>query len=227
MATFVLVHGGWDGAWAWRAIARELQMAGHEVFTPTLTGSGERVHLASPEIDLNTHILDVSNVLRYENLEDAVLVGYSYGGMVVTGVAEQMPERLGQIIYLDAFVPQNGQSVADFFSPEIKAVFDNIAQTYGDGWRFPHDPPDADRRTDMLMKPSRQALTVVNPLAAQLKHTYVHFTGKPEDSLTKPVIERIASRVRDKGWNYRELPFDHFPQLEHPREVASLLLDLV
>src|SRR4051812_14926460 len=118
MATFVLVHGGWDGAWAWRSIARELQMAGHEVFTPTLTGSGERVHLASPEIDLNTHILDVSNVLHYEKLEDIILVGYSYGGMVVTGVAEQMPERLRQIIYLDAFVPQNGLSVADFFLPE-------------------------------------------------------------------------------------------------------------
>jgi pimeloyl-ACP methyl ester carboxylesterase len=227
MATFVLVHGAWDGAWAWRPIARELQRASHEVFTPTLTGSGERVHLASPEIDLTTHTLDVSNLLRYEKLEDVILVGYSYGGMVVTAVAEQMPECLNQIIYLDAFVPEDGQSLADFFSPEINAEFANIALTYGDGWRVPHDPPDADRRTDALMKPLSQGVSVGNPLTAQLRHTYVHYTGKTEDSFVKPYFERIAARVRDEGWNYRELPFDHFPQLVHPREVADLLLSLI
>src|SRR5688572_12471656 len=111
MATFVLVHGGWDGGWAWRSVAKDLQAAGHEVFTPTLTGSGERVHLASPEIGLDTHIQDIVNVLRFENLSDVLLVGHSYGGMVITGVAEQMPERIDQLIYLDAFAPRDGESL--------------------------------------------------------------------------------------------------------------------
>src|SRR5438445_151401 len=104
MATFVLVHGGWDGGWAWQAVAKELRHSGHEVFTPTVTGSGERVHLAGPAVDLHTHILDVVNVLRYENLSNVILVGISYGGIVVTGVAEQVPERLNQLIYLDSLV---------------------------------------------------------------------------------------------------------------------------
>src|SRR5579871_2677956 len=112
MATFVLVHGGWDGGWAWRAIANDLRAAGHEVFTPTMTGSGERVHLASPAIDLSTHVTDIANVLRYEDLYDVILVGSSYGGIVITGVAEVVPERLRQLVYLDAFVPQDGQSTS-------------------------------------------------------------------------------------------------------------------
>ena len=87
MSTYVLVHGGWDGGWAWTGVARELRAAGHEAFTPTLTGSGERAHLASPEIDLDTHVLDIVNVLRYEDLQDVILVGSSGGGMVITGVA--------------------------------------------------------------------------------------------------------------------------------------------
>ena len=98
MATYVLVHGGWDGGWAWRDVARELQAAGHEAFTPTLTGSGERVHLASPEVDLDTHVLDVANVLIYEDLHDVILVGSSSGGMVTTGVAERVPERISHLI---------------------------------------------------------------------------------------------------------------------------------
>ena len=137
MATFVLVHGGWDGGWAWRAVAQALRTAGHDVFTPTLTGSGERVHLASPDVGLPTYILDVSNVLRYEDLHDVIVVGSSYGGMVITGVAEAVPERLSQLIYLDGFVPQDGESVADLIGPEFTAFFTHQAHAVGDGWRVP------------------------------------------------------------------------------------------
>ena len=119
MATYVLIHGSWDGGWAWKGVASVLQEAGHEIYRPTLTGSGERVHLASPEVDLNTHIADIVNVLRYENLEDVILVGSSSGGMVITGVAEQVPERIKHLIYLDAFAPQDGQSIADQTGPEF------------------------------------------------------------------------------------------------------------
>jgi pimeloyl-ACP methyl ester carboxylesterase len=227
MSTYVLVHGGWDGGWAWRQVARELQSSGHEVFTPTLTGSGERVHLASPAVGLDTHILDVVNVFRYENLSEVILVGFSYGGMVITGVAEQVPEQIGQLIYLDAFVPEDGQSAADLSGPEITGVMEQIAQSYGDGWRIPHNPPDADRRTNLLLKAAHQRLTVNNPQARRLKHSYVQFTAKPPEDFTRPIMARMAARVRQEGWTYREMPFGHFSLLDEPQAVARLLLELV
>ncbi len=113
MATFVLLHGAFAGGWQWRKPAQLLGAAGHAVLRPTLTGLGERVHLATPEVGLYTHIEDVVNVFRYEEVRDAILVGYSYSGMVATGVAERIPELISQLVYLDADVPQDGQSVAD------------------------------------------------------------------------------------------------------------------
>jgi pimeloyl-ACP methyl ester carboxylesterase len=226
MTTYVLVHGGWDGGWAWRAVAKEIQAAGHEVFTPTLTGSGERVHLASPAIDLETQILDVANVLQYENLHHFILVGLSYGGMIVTGVAERMPERIDQLVYLDGLVPQNGQSIGDLLGPEIMAVMEQQAQDYGDGWRIPHNPPEADRRTPIMLKAAKQPLAVSNPQAARIRHTFIQFTNKPPDDWLKPIIARIAARAREAEWNYREMSLEHFPLLNKPHEVASLLLGL-
>jgi pimeloyl-ACP methyl ester carboxylesterase len=114
VATFVLVHGMWAGGWYWQKVRPLLRAAGHEVFSPTLTGLGERVHLARPEVDLDTHIDDVVNVMRYEDLRDVVLVGHSYAGMVIGGVADRAPERLARLVYLDAFVPEDGDCVEDF-----------------------------------------------------------------------------------------------------------------
>lgn len=116
MATYVIVPRGWSGAWAWRGVAKRLQAKGHEVFTATLTGCGERSHLANPEINLEVHIQDVVNILTYENLTDVTLVGHSYAGIVITGVSERMPERLSHLIYLDAFVPLDGQSISDIIA---------------------------------------------------------------------------------------------------------------
>ena len=233
MATYVLVHATYDGGWAWTTVARELRAAGHEAFTPTFTGSGERVHLASPEIDLETHILDVVNVLRYENLQDVVLVGSSYGGMVITGVAERVPERIRHLVYLDALVPQDGQSMADLIGPEAMTGFERAAQTRGDGWRIPPgnpDAPDADRKTDFMLKAAKQPLAINNPEAARLKRTYVLFTRKPADGLLARVFGTIATRIRQEGgWNYHERPFVHYPALDQEngsQAVAELLLEL-
>ena len=113
MATFVLVHGAWHGAWCWRRVTRLLTAHGHEVFAPTLTGVGERAHLLTPSVDLRTHITDVVNLMKWERLGDVVLVGHSYGGMVATGVAEEMQSAIGAIVFLDAFYPDNGQSLTD------------------------------------------------------------------------------------------------------------------
>jgi pimeloyl-ACP methyl ester carboxylesterase len=226
MATYVLVHGAWHGGWMWGEVARELRAAGHDVFTPTLTGSGERVHLASPEIGLDTHVQDIVNVFRYESLSDVNLVGWSYGGMVTTGVAEQAPDKIHQLIYLDCFVPENGQSLADVLGPEIVAMAGQLAATYGDGWRVPHYPPGADRTTDFPLKAAQQRVTMDNPQAAQLPRTYVHFTAKPPEDPYRGIFERIAARAREEGWNCREMTTAHEGIFTAPHDVATLLLEL-
>lgn len=118
MANFVLVHGAWIGGWCWRPNAQALRKAGHEVFTPTLTGLGERSHLMNPGINLDTHIADIVNVIKHEELSDVVLVGHSYGGMVVTGVADALADKIRSLVYLDAFVPESGQALVDLAPPE-------------------------------------------------------------------------------------------------------------
>ncbi|HSA48620.1 MAG TPA: alpha/beta hydrolase [Yinghuangia sp.] len=122
MAVYVLVHGGGHGGWCYQRVARRLREAGHEVHTPTLTGLGERSHLLHPGIDLDTHIQDVTSVLHHEDLRDVVLVGHSYGGMVITGAADRTPDRIGRLVYLDAAVPGNGQSLLDIAGPIIEAT---------------------------------------------------------------------------------------------------------
>ncbi len=122
MATFVLVPGGGHGGWCYGPVARRLRAAGHEVYTLTLTGVGERSHLLSPDIDLNTHVQDVTAALHYEDLRDVILVGHSYGGMVITGVADRATERIGKVVYLDAANPVNGQSLVDVSGPIIESV---------------------------------------------------------------------------------------------------------
>src|SRR5262245_41164657 len=120
--TFVLVHGAWHGGWAWRRVADRLQACGHIVFTPTLTGLGERAHLLNPRIDASLHVADVLNVIRYERLDDFVLVGHSYGGCVISGIAEAMPDAIRSIIFLDAFIPDNGDSTLDLVQPAVQEV---------------------------------------------------------------------------------------------------------
>jgi pimeloyl-ACP methyl ester carboxylesterase len=122
MARYVLVHGGGHGGWCYQPVARIMRAQGHEVYTPTLTGLGEREHLMSPTIDLETHITDVAKVLQFEDLTEVILVGHSYGGMVISGVADRVPERLRNLVFLDAAMPQNGQSLVDHAGPFMLAA---------------------------------------------------------------------------------------------------------
>jgi pimeloyl-ACP methyl ester carboxylesterase len=131
MATYVLVHGGGHGGWCYQPVARLLRAAGHEVYAPTLTGLGERSHLLSPDIDLDLHIQDVVAVLHYEDLHDVILVGHSYGGMVITGVADRAADRVGRIVYLDAANPVNGQSLVDVAGPMILLTRDHSRMVDG------------------------------------------------------------------------------------------------
>ncbi len=132
MGTFVLCHGGWAGGGQWREVASLLRAAGHEIFTPTVTGLGERVHLAHPDIDRNTYIQDILMVLKYEDLRDAVLLGYSISGPVITGVAEEAAEKIDQLGHLDAYLLNDGQSLADLVGPEITAGLEQVAKEYGE-----------------------------------------------------------------------------------------------
>src|SRR3954462_3849553 len=158
--TFLVCHGAWSAGWAWKKMHPLMQRAGHRLVTPTYTGLGERVHLANPSIDLETHVEDMLNVIKYEDLNDIVLIGHSYGGMVATGVADRARDRVTQLIYLDAFVPEDGQSLFDLNGSRDQMM---KAAAEGDGWRAPPiaTPPDtpkedadwgAERRTPHPVK---------------------------------------------------------------------------
>ena len=201
MATFVIVHGAWSGGHAWRWLRPLLRAAGHEVFTPALTGLGERSHLASAQIDLEAHVRDVVGVLEYEDLLQVVLVGHSYGGMVITGVADRVPERLAQLVYLDAEVPLDGQGEFDLLAPEERAGYQESARSKGQGWRIPPPVPEplpAELDPNLRWAMSRmvpqplatftQPLRLTNPAGPGVPRTYVLCTEGKEALLTDPWV---------------------------------------
>src|ERR1700745_1867550 len=139
---FVLVHGAWHGGWCWAKVARLLRDAGHDVYTPTLTGLGERAHLARPDVDLELHIQDIVSMLEAEELRGVTLVGHSYGGMVLSGVAARAGAgRLVQLVYLDARVPEAGKALLDYLGPRAEAMRETV-RTQGEGWKVPPFPPE-------------------------------------------------------------------------------------
>lgn len=242
MSTFVLVHGAWTGGWVWRDVTPRLRAAGHDVFTPTLTGLGERRHLGRPDVDLDTHIEDVANVLEFEELRDVVLVGHSYGGMVVAGAADRVPERLAHLVYLDAVVPHDGQSFFDMAPPPYRAAVEEQARTKGDGWRWPLPEleelaqssslaglTDADRqrfRAKAVPHPIAtfaQAVRLADPAAEAIPRTYVRCTAD-QGELPPEYAEFVEHLRTAPGWRYHELPTGHWLMMSMPNEVADLLI---
>jgi pimeloyl-ACP methyl ester carboxylesterase len=236
MATFVIVHGAWSGGYAWRWVRPLLLAAGHEVFTPTLTGLGERSHLATPETDLDAHVTDVASVLHYEDLFDVVLVGHSYGGLVITGVAGRATGRIGQLVYLDADVPLDGESEFDFVSSEQRAAFEQAARTSGDGWRVPPPFPDplppglppaivwgVARMAPMPLRTMTQPATPSSP-PPELPRTYVYCTEGKDGEPPLRNLERIRA---DASWRFVELAANHIAHVTAPEELTATLLDLV
>lgn len=229
MATFVIIHGAWAGGYEFHTVASLLRQAGHEVYTPTLTGLSERVHLAHPNIDLDTHIQDILAVLEYEDLRHVILVGYSYGGMIASGVAERIPERLGHVVYVDAFLPTNDQSVAEIVGPEFMAPLLEAARNYGDGWRIPPDPTFGPRQTAHPLKTFTQKLRMVNRAAALLPRTFIYCTeDEKELGTVSSVMKQAAEKTSaDPNWRYRELKTGHVPAETMPHELTALLLEVV
>jgi pimeloyl-ACP methyl ester carboxylesterase len=231
MATYVIVHGAWGGGWSWsRRVAARLRAAGHEALTPTLTGLGERTHLASPEVDLSTHVQDVVNVLEYEDLRDVILVGHSYGGMVITGVAGRAGDRIRHLVYLDAFVPESGQSLCDLIGPEGAARVRAQAEA-GDGWRIPPGPLAPDTPPELLawIMPRRglQPLrTFEEPVRLEapidLPRTYVYCAAKGENDTFRKFAERLRD---DRAWRYHELQTGHNLQYSATDDTIRILLE--
>ncbi len=233
--TFVLVHGAWHGGWSWKKVAPGLRAAGHQVFTPTLTGVGERAHLGRPEIDLDAHVRDITALLEFEDLRDVVLVGHSYAGMVITGVAAAAPERLGQLVYLDAFLPEPGKCLNDYV-PGFVAQYEKGVRERGEGWRLPFndalslralgvtDPTDVawmtPRMTDQPYRTFTQGVRPQPAAAQALRRTYLLSSERPH-------YLAAAERARQQGFRVLHVPgAGHDVMVTQPRDLIAALLGL-
>ena len=217
VAMFVLVHGAWHGAWSWQKLTPLLRGMGHQVFTPTLTGLGQRSHLLTPEVGLDTHIQDIVAVLEYEDLKDVILVGHSYGGMVISGVAERAGSRVAQLVYLDAFMPEDGKSVEDYA---------RLPPVSEDGWRVPQPNltfgvTDEDDLAWMMARLGDQPLKAFTQ-RARLSSRF----SKGSYILTSKAPWFVEAAERAKGWGYRSLEMPgagHNAMVTRPGELADAL----
>ena len=233
MAVFVLVHGAWGGAHGFRKVRRLLHSAGHEVFTPSLTGIGERAHLTSPQVGLTTHIADVANAVLYEDLQDIVLVGFSYGGLVITGALEHICDRVGHLVYLDAFVPADGESLETITGSAGRAA----AIGPGASWLVPPLPRDFDdpaegtwsaaRRTPHPARCFSEPVRLARPLEDYpFTRTYIKASAEPRTEPPGP-FWAAADRARNSpAWRYREVATTHMIPSNRPDDLARLLSEL-
>ncbi len=231
-ATHVLVHGAWGGAHGWRKVRPLLRAAGHEVFTPSLTGIGERAHLSTPQVNLSMQIQDVANVLYYEDLRDIVLVGYSYGGMVVTGVVGRMGDHVAHLVYLDAFLPADGDSAFGMVGG------DAVQQTEGE-WLVPSPARQYDDPAEQAWAEARRVghprgcftepVHLSKPLEQwPFSRRYIKATGEPRPAGEPPhAFRRAAHSTRNNPtWRYREIETNHMVPNNKPAELTQLLLEV-
>jgi pimeloyl-ACP methyl ester carboxylesterase len=228
--TFLLIHGAWHGGWCWRDVASRLRKAGHEVHAPSLTGLGERKHLAGGRIDLDTHIQDVVGLIEMEDLRDVVLVGHSYGGMVITGAADRMPASIARLVYLDAFVPENGKCLLDYAVPERAARMRHEGERTG----FVTPPP-----MSLWGLTEQKHLDFVGP--REVRHPYgtmsqairlqnfAEWSAIPKtfvycSSPATGSFDQFAAKYRNNpAWRFHQLKTGHDAMVLMPAEVAALL----
>ena len=226
MATFVLVHGAWHGSWCWKRVRKSLQAEGHDVFTPTLTGVAERSHLISPQVGLETHIADVVNLIRWEELTDVVLCGHSYGGCVITGAADRVAERIKALVYLDAFILGDGQGLHDVLPPEVR---DGQVKGAVHGWQV--QPITAEFfRVNTTDRAWVDGQCTPQPLATfqqrlRLRQTFpaaktTHILATGYEQSPFPPFHELAKR---NGYKTRTVDCGHDVMLDKPNELVAML----
>jgi len=225
--TIVFVHGAWGGGWHYTKVQPLLEDAGHIVYRPTMTGLGERVHLGGPDVGLSTHIEDIVKVLEFEDLDEVVLVGHSYGGMVIAGVAERLPERIAKLVFFDAILPENGESAASLFGDAV----DTMATAGGGGaeawqlvprWVEKGKLPPVDVPQPLLT--FTEPIVLENPEAARLRGAFLLTVeaGKEVDN-----FDVYADRARDRGWEVVVMEGSHNPHWFQPENFVNVLLETV
>jgi pimeloyl-ACP methyl ester carboxylesterase len=229
--SFVLIHGAWHGGWCWREVARRLRAAGHQVFTPTMTGMGERAHLLTATVGLSTFIDDVCAVIECEELNDVVLVGHSFGGLVISGVADRMPERIRQLIFLDALVVKSGESAVDTLPPAVQSERSQTIDAQGLRMKVPapdkfgvFEPQQVEwllrRLTPHPLKAYTERLILRHPLGNGLTKTYIAATDP-----WYPPLTGVHEWVKDQtDWEWREIAAGHDAMVTAPEVLSRLLL---
>jgi pimeloyl-ACP methyl ester carboxylesterase len=226
MATFLVAHGAWAAGWAWKKMRPLMAAAGHQLFTPSYTGLGERAHLAHRDLNLESHIADMLAVLEFEDLRDVILIGHSYGGMVATGVADRARDKIKQLVYLDAFVPEGGMAASDYMPAERAEMMKENAL---DGWKVPSSPPPPDtspedvawltpRRVPQPLQCFEQKLVLKNgPLTLPRIYIYAqrHNPGDP--------FRQFMQRARKESWPVYEMDASHSPHVTAPEALMENL----
>lgn len=242
MSIFVLVHGAFNGGWCWKHVARRLRAAGHDVFTPTLTGCGERAHLLSPSVGLGTHVQDVVNVLEYEDLEGVILAGHSYAGVVITAVADRAPGRVARLVYTDAAAPEDGQNATGAFEDGTAGVLANMSEGNAESWLLPPLPLSSEGITSpehvAWVEPKRGPLPLLalqEPLrlrgdaVSKIPRAYIFATRREGLIQTFGVdpLKPFSDRARSSpDWRFLEVDAGHGLMITNPEAVADALLQL-
>lgn len=236
MATYVLVHGAWQGASTWAFVEHGLRARGHAVHVPTMSGAGIRQYELRENLGLDTHVKDVLGVLTFENLRDVVLVGHSYGGMIITCAAEHAAERIDTLVYVDAFVPRDGQSAFECFPPWLAEPLERQAREQGDGWRLPGSEARLDlwglkpgphrdfvrsKLTDFAIGCFKTPARLPGNAAARLRRAYI--ACKAEGYRLGDVFEPFAAQARREGWPYLELNAGHDCHVEEADACIEFL----
>lgn len=231
--TFVLLHGAMHGGWCWTRVRELLEAKGHNVFTPTLTGLGERSHLLTRDVSVETHIQDIVNVLRYEGLSDVTFVAHSYAGLVAAVIPDRVPGAIKKMVFLDAILPRSGESWSSLYTDEGRAGMMNRIETAGEGWKIPAaatkffgvtNPADQDWADPLITDhPGRtftDVLTFDDQALMALDRTFIRCTDP-----ALPTIESSKQRVREgEGWNYHELPTGHDAMITMPEALTELII---
>ncbi|MCP3934145.1 MAG: alpha/beta hydrolase [Actinomycetia bacterium] len=231
----VMVHGAWGGSYSFHKVRPLVHRAGIEVFTPSLTGIGERSHLTHPGVCLSTHVQDVVNAILYEDLDDVVLLGFSYGGMVVTGALDHIGDRVSHLVYLDAFVPQNGQSAS--------SIMQGVDSTpppghgLGDEWLIPPLPRHMDDRAEMAWSDARRTPQPVGTFTEPVRLskpleewpfslTYIKATDDPAEAADSAFWQAAEVARTSPSWLLHEIATHHLVPFSHPEQLVAILLDL-